>query len=131
MKAVCLISAGALLLAACAAPGARMGARADASATPPRQCFWTRQVNGFTAVDERTVNVRVGTRDYYQLELLGPCRDVDWALALGLESRGGSSICTGLDATIIAPSSIGPQRCPVRNVRKLTPQEVAALHARP
>jgi hypothetical protein len=38
-----------------------------------------------------------------------------------------------MDAEIISPSTIGPQRCPVNKIRKLTPDEVKALpkHARP
>ena len=32
-----------------------------------------------------------------------------------------------LDADLLVPSPIGPQRCPVRDIRKLSPAEVAAL----
>ena len=95
-----------------------------------RQCFWTHQVNNFAAADERIVNVRVGVKDVYQFEMFGPCPDVDWSERIALVSRGGSSICTGLDAEIITRSAIGPQRCPVRNIRKLTTAEIAALPKR-
>lgn len=121
------VSAGVLLGAASAAT------LADAD-TPtskaPRQCFWASSVNGFAAVDDRTVNLSVGARDVYQLELFAPCHDVKWTETIGVESRGDSTICSGFDATIIAPSTIGPQRCAVRNVRKLTPEEVASLPAK-
>lgn len=98
---------------------------------PPtkRQCFFPRNVHGFSAVDNDVVNVRVGVRDVYQLKLLGPCPDVDWTWKIGIISRG-STICTGLDATLLVPSTIGPQRCAVRTVRKLTAEEVAALPAK-
>ena len=36
-------------------------------------------------------------------------------------------ICTGLDADIVTPSAIGPQRCAVRAIRKLTKEEAVAL----
>jgi hypothetical protein len=38
-----------------------------------------------------------------------------------------------MDAEVISHSPIGPQRCPVRSVQKLTPEEVKALpkNARP
>ena len=91
-----------------------------------RQCFFPRNVNSFSAVDDDVVYVRVGVRDIYQLKLLGPCPDVDWTWKIGIISRG-STICTGLDATLLVPSNIGPQRCAVRTVRKLTPEEVEAL----
>ena len=92
-----------------------------------RQCFWSHQVNSFAAQGDRLVNLRVGVKDYFQLELMGPCPDMDWTQKIALVSRGGSTICSGLDAEIVTPSPIGPQKCPVKSVRKLTPTEVAAL----
>ena len=92
-----------------------------------RQGFWSHQVNSFAAQGDRLVNLRVGVKDYFQLELMGPCPDVDWTQTIALVSRGGSTICSGLDAEIVTPSAIGPQKCPVKSVRKLTPTEVAAL----
>ena len=120
-----LAALASLALAGCAA-GARLNADAG-PATGGRQCFWANNVTGFRAVDDRTVNLRVGVREVYRLDLIGPCPDVDWASQIAIQSRGGSSICTGLDAVLIAPTSIGPQRCQVRTVRRLTPEEVAAL----
>ena len=94
------------------------------------QCFWTRQVSSFASDDNRTVNVRVGVRDVYQFEMFGRCQDVDWNQSIALVSRGSSYICTGLDAEIISPSTVGPYRCPVRNIRKLTAEEIKALPKR-
>ncbi|MDZ4374762.1 MAG: DUF6491 family protein [Phenylobacterium sp.] len=104
----------------------------DESATtkPVRQCFWTRQVNNFASEDGRTVNVRVGVRDVYQFKLMGPCGDVQWNTKIAIRSRGSSQICSGLDAEIISPTPIGPQTCPVTEVRKLTEAEIAALPKR-
>lgn len=105
----------------------------EAQAKPPakhQDCFWTRDVNGFAAVNEHIVNVRVGVRDVYQMELFGTCPDIDWNNRIALVSRGSSNICSGLDAEIITHSPIGPQRCPVRNIHKLTPAEIAALPKR-
>ena len=98
---------------------------------PPakRQCFFPRSVNGFSAVGNDMVNVRVGVREVYQLKLLGPCPDIDWTWQIGIISRG-ATVCTGFDATLLVPSNIGSQRCEVRAVRKLTPEEIAALPAR-
>lgn len=98
-----------------------------------RQCFWAHSANGFAAQDEHFVNIRVGVKEVYQFEMFGPCLDVDWSNQIALVSRGSSQICTGMDAEIRTRSPIGPQRCPVRSVRKLTPGEIAALpkNARP
>jgi hypothetical protein len=78
-------------------------------------------------VDKRTVNLRVNLHDYYQLKLVIDCGEIDWRLNITLISRGGDWICSGSDVTVVAPSSIGPQRCLASDLRKLTPEEVAAL----
>jgi hypothetical protein len=52
---------------------------------------------------------------------------VDWNQKIALVSRGSDYICTGLDAEILSPTQIGPQHCPVKTIRKLTPAEVKAL----
>lgn len=100
---------------------------ASGPAQPKRQCFWTRQVNNFAAADDDAVNVRVGVRDVYRMEIFGTCPEIDWTQSIALRSRSGSTICQGLDAEIIVPSTIGPQRCAVRNIRKLNEAEIAAL----
>ena len=119
--------AGALMLAA-AQPAAATTPLEPGE--PKRQCFWANRVNNFASADGRTVNVRVGVKDVYQFEMFGRCHDVDWSHRIALVSRTGSSICSGFDAEIVTPSAIGPQRCPIRNVRKLTPAEIKALPKR-
>lgn len=97
---------------------------------PAPACFWARNVDNFAAEnDERTVNLRVGLHDVYQLKLFAPCQDIDWNQRIALRSRGSDWICEGdnLDAEIDTHSPIGPQRCPVISVRKLNPAEIAAL----
>ncbi len=122
MRMKALAAAAAAMIAAGAPP-------ANSADKPgqPRQCFWNHQVNSFAAQDDRIVNLRVGVKDYYQLELFAPCPDVEWTQKIALISRGSSTICSGLDAEVVTPTPIGPQKCMVRNVRKLTPTEVAAL----
>jgi hypothetical protein len=121
----------AALLAVTAASG--VGALPDAALAKPAQkqdCFWSRSVSSFAAPNENVVYLRVGVHDVYEADLFGACPDVDWSQAIALISRGSSFICSGLDAEIVTHSTIGPQRCPVRNIRKLTPAEVAALPKR-
>jgi hypothetical protein len=120
-------------LAAAAAALLALSATASSAKSPDgpqRQCFWTRNADGFAAADEHTLNVRVGVRDVYQFEMFAPCPDIDWNQRIALVSRGGSTICTGMDAEVVTHSPIGPQRCAVRSVRKLTPEEIAALARR-
>ena len=120
----------ALLSLSATAPHAVAKSPLEPASKPARQCFWTHQVDNFASNDDKIVNVRVGLKEVYQFEMFGPCPDVDWSDSIALVSRGSSRICAGLDAEILTRSAIGPQRCPVRNIRKLTTAEIAALPKR-
>lgn len=122
-----LTAAALCLLSLSLATSASAKSPLEPASKPARQCFWTHQVDNFASSDDRIVNVRVGIKDVYQFEMFGRCQDVDWSDSIALVSRGGSSICTGLDAEIITHTAIGPQHCAVRNIRKLTTPEIAAL----
>ena len=117
-------------LAAAALVGAAAATPAAAAGKAGQSCFWTRDVNSFQAVNDQTVNIKVGVRDVYQLTLFAPSPDIDWTESLALQSKGSSWICSGLDATLIVPGPIGPQRYPVTSIRKLSTDEVAALPAK-
>ena len=125
---IALAAAVASLLSLSAtAPHAVAKSPLESASKPARQCFWTHQVDNFASNDDKFVNVRVGMKEVYQFEMFGRCLDVDWSDQIALVSRSGSTICAGLDAEIVTRSAIGPQRCQVRNIRKLTPVEIAAL----
>jgi hypothetical protein len=122
-----------ILAVACLLALAGAATAADKPADPPKrhECFWTRMADGFAAADEHTLNVRVGMRDVYQFEMFGPCQGIDWNNQIALVSRPGGMICDGMDAEVISRSpGLGRQRCMVRSVRKLTPEEIAALPKR-
>jgi hypothetical protein len=104
-----------------------LGAAEAKPASKDRACFHASNVSGFRAPDDKTVYVRVGVRDIYQMEMMGSCPQIDWAEKIGIRTRGSEFICSGLDADLISPTSIGPQRCPVRMLRKLSPEEAKAL----
>ena len=124
------VAAGAFVLAlgSCATDSPVAGAQA-VGAGGPRECFRTSSVNSFEPVGRDTVNVRVGVREVYQLTLAPGCPDLDWEQKIAIQSRGTTRICTGLDAEIISNPPSGPERCPVRSVRKLTAAEAAARPA--
>ena len=126
-------SAAMSLVLATLAGCAQQAAPAPATAaTSARDCFSARSVNGFTPRDDDTVDVQVGARRYYRLELAGVCPNVNWATGVALVSRGGASfICQGLDADLVVPNpGLGPQRCLVSSVRRLSDAEVQALRRR-
>ncbi len=91
-------------------------------------CFFARDVTSYSAAGDRTVYVKVNLREVYRLDLFNPCPDIDWTWKIALVSHGSDWVCSPMDATIIVNRSpIGPQRCEVSKVTKLTPEEVAAL----
>lgn len=117
---------------AAAALAAGMFSGQAAAQTPPasetgRDCFYSGAIRGFSAVDDETVNIRVGTREVYQLKLFSPSNDIRWTNGIALVSHGGSFICSKLDASVVVPGGIGQQRFPLQSIRKLTVAEVEAL----
>lgn len=120
------LCAGALASAGLAAAGPNDTVGATSAST--RACFLARQVEGFAARGEKGVNLRVH-RDVYQMDFFGPCIEIQDSDQISLRSRGGGDfICNGPDADLVTYSKIGnPRRCTVNNLRKLTPDEVAAL----
>ena len=118
----------AAFLAACALAGCAQQSPPAAAASGGRECLSARNVSGFSAVDDDTVDVQVGARSYYRLELAGVCPNVNWVNGVALVARGGGSfICRGMDAELVVPNpGLGPQRCLVSSVRRLSDAEVAA-----
>jgi len=112
---------GLLLASGCAAPQHSPASRTGKS------CFYASQVNNFALVNRNTVNFRVGVSDIYEARLLGNCGDIAWTESIAFDAGATSLVCSGLGATLIVPTAIGPRRCPVNAIRKLTPAEVSAL----
>ncbi len=105
------------------------------AAKPPakRACFFSHQINGWRegrSSRDNVVYLDVGARDVYRLDTFGPCDGLDEAISIGVETRGGgTAICDGLDVTLITQSGVGPYRCPVSKITRLTPEEIKALSA--
>jgi hypothetical protein len=125
MRSACLSSLFAFAFVSGCAPQA--GPQA-AAASAPQQCFSAKSITSFHAVGDESVDVQVGTRRYYRLDLTGACTDLKWSNAVAVRTLGGSSwICQGVDAEIIVPSPSGTQRCLVTGVRQLSDAEARAL----
>jgi hypothetical protein len=103
-------------------------AAAPAKAPKPKtDCFFNSQVTNFAAKTDQTLYVKAG-RDVYRFDMFGRCMDMNNALNIGLDSSPSSSICAATDVTVVVHADgLGPQRCPVRTITKLTAEEVAAL----
>ena len=122
-------AAACMMLAACTAGAAAPSGQAQSAVG--RQCFNARSINGFDAIDDRIVLVNAGNSNNYELQIVGVCPDAEWSNRVALRSTGGSSwVCESLEAELLFPSPNGIQRCPVVGVRKISPEEAAALKQR-
>lgn len=121
-------------MAVCAALGLGLAGCASgptaSEATAERHCFNADRVSNYAVVDSETVNLRVGSNEYYQIKLLGVCPDINWSQKVGLSTDGSATVCTGVDLTLLVPSSTGPQECAAESLRKLSASEIAALSGR-
>jgi hypothetical protein len=109
-------SVAAALLAGCAAQETESVASAPAA---ERDCFFLSQVSGFSSAGRDKINVSVGPRRIYEFQTFGSCPEIDFAQAIAFDQNGPGTICRGIDVDLIVPSSIGPQRCPVKMIRRL------------
>lgn len=109
-------SLAAALLAGCAAQDTQSVASAPQE---ERDCFFLSQVSGFSSAGRDRINVSVGPRRTYEFETFGSCPQIDFAQAIAFDQNGPGTICRGIDVDLIVPSSIGPQRCPVKMIRRL------------
>ena len=118
-------------LGAALASCAQQPTPATAAASTGRDCFNANSVSGFTPRGDEAVDVRVGARRHYRLQLAGVCPNVNWSNRVALVSRGSSFICQGFDAELVVNSpGLGPQRCLVSSVRRLNDAEVQAARRR-
>ncbi len=115
------------LVGACNAYG-EPPAGATASAAGGRQCIYTPNISGFRRGPGDTIVINTNARDYYEFTTQRFCADrLDWRQTIALRSHTGNFVCSGYDAEIYVPDAIGSIYCPVYDMRKLSPAEVAAL----
>lgn len=114
----------ALLLAAAA-----LLAAGAAVAEPPDPCFDAHDVNNIGGRDGSMFHVRVNASQVWRIELQGPCLSMPWlsTTTTTITPRAGGGVCKG-DMVTLAPNfGSGPRTCRVVSLRRLTPQEAAAL----
>jgi hypothetical protein len=105
-----------------------LAAGAAAAAGGGRDCFLQRNINGFSAANDRTVYIRVGVREIWRLDLMMNCSGLTFRNGFALQgSPTGPWICHPLDATVIVRQGGITQRCPVTAMHHLTADEAAAL----
>lgn len=125
MTCLAVLAAGVSLYACTAEPVAPAIAQSTG-----RECFRASQVNGFSPVSDTIVDVQVGASRYYRLSLMGTCPNAVWTHRVALRTTGGGNwICQGLDAEIIVPDPMSPERCLVSGIEPISKADwVAGQH---
>ncbi|MFN3233199.1 MAG: DUF6491 family protein [Alphaproteobacteria bacterium] len=118
-----------ILLAACAQTDTGTTTQAAATATEGKECFWLREVSGFNRAGRNQIFVHTGPNERFLFETLGPCPNLNFSETLAFEQRGPGQICRGLDVNLIVGGNVGPGRCPVKMIKKMTKEEAAAHKA--
>lgn len=125
-----LVLAAALAAGLPAAQGAAQTAPAPSAPLAPGQCFSTSDIVRTVRVNPRQVNVRARGDRYYRIDLNGPC---GFSLndPVVLRPFGNGQICgaSNLDVGVLLGGR-DEAVCLVRDLRALSPEEVAALPPR-
>ena len=117
-------------LAACAAPGARTSTETAQNASLPGQpaCFWVRNVNDWTVLNDSELIVHAPLKqDAYLVKLFAPVFDLNFHIRLGFQDvEHTGQICNDSRDNLII-RGYSPPSVPIVAVRKLTMPEQAAL----
>ncbi|QBX36695.1 hypothetical protein E4M02_05440 [Brevundimonas sp. S30B] len=94
----------------------------------PRACFRTDFVRNFRSGDSQSIYIRDLSRNVFQLDTSGFCRDLDFvnAIVIRPQAGGGNRVC--VDDWVVIGAGAEPCRAVVR--RQLTEAEVEALPSR-
>ena len=116
MYRACVLPAAIAALGGCVDPPVTTAAAREA-----RSCFRASEVTSFSDAGPDRALVKIGRRETWELTLAPGCPHVNWAMRIGIRSRGGERICTGANAELLVPdaSETGTQRCVVSDVRQL------------
>ena len=131
IAAIAVAALAGLAIAAEPAPHAH---GVDANTNAGKSCFRTSDIRSHKLTED-SIYLRVGAKDVYRLETTGNCKgghfDTD-PLVIDPAPVNGM-VCSPVDLTLKIGRSNDlsmPTGCIVRGMRKLTPQEVAALPAK-
>jgi hypothetical protein len=96
-----------------------------------RSCFYASNIENYAVASDRRLYLRVGVGDVYQLDLMNDCPELTFRQNVQITHTGASSlICSPIDLTIRFRQIAARRVCPVAEMRKLSPAEIAALPKR-
>lgn len=119
------------VLAACATALISLAGPAPAQPrdAPKTPCFFVTQWRGWKSPNPDTIYLGVNMHDVYEVKLSTPSDQLSWPdMHLVSIVRGSNSICSALDLDLkIADTNGFSTPLIARSMRKLTPEEVAAI----
>jgi len=120
MKPISAITAAVVIIS---------GAACALSAEAADQCFFTRNIQNYSAPNDHTLYLRVNVGDVYRLDLGGSCPGLPYDLnSIALKTVPGSSqICRPIDVDVRVRGEGPSVPCIVSGLRKLSPEEIAAI----
>jgi len=110
-------------VAGCAAPAPPTGV-----SNPARQCFAPSEVRSYQNLDEEALLLRARANEIWRLDFQDACPKLRFNLAgVGLRQSVGGRICGGQEFDVVFNDAGVPRSCPVKQARRLTEADVAAL----
>lgn len=121
-----LVAAAAVSSLAFAAAPAQAGSERSLSG---RDCFQSTDWQGWSSPSPTVLYLRVRIKDVYRLDLSAGSNQLQWPSNHLINTvRGSSTICSAIDLDLAVSDGAGfTQPLIVKSIRKLTPEEVAAL----
>ena len=127
-KATRLMTTGAITAMAAISGAVGLAPAPAAKAQPGDRCFYSHSIDGYRAVDDHTLLIRVG-RDIYRAGLMSDCPGLTFRHALVLKTVTGS-VCRAIDLDIGFTEHGITEKCPVQDLRRLSPAEVSLIPKR-
>ena len=125
MRSILLAGLTCLLAASACAPAVPSRRQA---VDGERQCFFSSNLRNFRVTRDQILYVRSSADDIFEIQPLGPCRDLELAQSIALIGST-TSLCTG-DVAAVAGTPGPRERCQVRVAARLSEEQVAALPGR-
>jgi hypothetical protein len=119
------ISFLALALAAVGLAACTSGQPEPAASTAERTCVKVRQINSFTALDDRHVLVKASVSTYSLFTVDQTCSGLSFARGIAI-AEAGSRVCDdGFDFLAFEHPAAGPRRCRIMKIEPVEDEEAA------
>lgn len=119
------ITLAASALAALGTAACTSGQGAPAASTAERVCVKVRQINSFTALDDRHVLVKASASTYSLFTVDQACSGLSFARGIAI-AEAGSRVCDdGFDFLAFEHPAAGPRRCRIVKIEPVEDEEAA------